>query len=161
MLTHETVTFRDGDGWSWELDLTFMLSNYQCIWGRGRPDISLQHTARGCGVEGVEIYRGCGDTPGREDLKKIRGRIRELTDKDWQNRRVALQRGGWDPWARRGSSATASTPGPSFLTARTATSLQPAAERRTERLERGILAAVSAMFAGRAADGLVGHALGH
>ena len=32
MLTRETVTFRDGDGWSWEFDLTFMLSNYQCIW---------------------------------------------------------------------------------------------------------------------------------
>jgi hypothetical protein len=100
MLTHETVTFREDDGWSWEFDLTFMLSNYQCIWGRGCPDISLQHTARGCCVEGVEIYRGRGDAPGREDLKKIRGRIKELTDEDWQNRRVTLQRGGRDPWGK-------------------------------------------------------------
>ena len=46
MLTRETVTFRDGDGWSWEFDLAFMLSNYQCIWGRGCPDTRLQHTAR-------------------------------------------------------------------------------------------------------------------
>jgi hypothetical protein len=100
MLTRETVTFRDGDGWSWEFDLTFMLSNYQCIWGRGCPDTGLQHTARGCCVDGVEIYRGHGDTPGREDLEMIRGRVRELTDEDWQNRRVALQRGGRDPWGK-------------------------------------------------------------
>jgi hypothetical protein len=100
MLTREAVTFRDGDGWSWEFDLTFMLSNYQCIWGRGCPDTRLQHTARGCCVDGVEIYRGHGDTPGREELKKIRGRVRELSDEDWQNRRVALQRGGRDPWGK-------------------------------------------------------------
>ena len=47
MLTRETVTFRDGNGWSWEFDLTFMLSNYECIWGRGCPDTRLEHTARG------------------------------------------------------------------------------------------------------------------
>ena len=76
MLTRETVTFRDADGWSWEFDLTFMLSNYRCIWGRGCPDTRLQRTARGCCVEGVEIYQGDGDTPGRDDLKKIRGRVR-------------------------------------------------------------------------------------
>jgi len=35
---------------------------------------------------------------GREDLKKIRGRVGQLTDEDWQNRRVALARGGRDPW---------------------------------------------------------------
>jgi hypothetical protein len=56
MLTRETVTFREGDGWSWEFDLTLMLSNYQSIWGRGCPDIRLQHTARGCCVEGVDLH---------------------------------------------------------------------------------------------------------
>jgi hypothetical protein len=100
MLTRETVTFQDGDGWSWEFDLTFMLSNYECIWGRGCPDTRLEHTARGCYVDGVEIYRGHGDTSGRDELKKIRRRVRELTDEDWQNRRVALQRGGRDPWGK-------------------------------------------------------------
>ena len=29
MLARETVMFRDPDGWSWEFDLTFMLSNYR------------------------------------------------------------------------------------------------------------------------------------
>lgn len=100
MLTRETVTFRDANGWSWEFDLTFMLSNYRCIWGRGCPDTRLQHTARGCCVEGVEIYQGGGDRPGREDLKKIRQRVKQLTDEDWQNRRVALRRGGRDPWGK-------------------------------------------------------------
>lgn len=100
MLTRETVTFRDGSGWSWEFDVTFMLSNYRCIWGCGCPDTSRQGTARGCCVEGVEIYTGSGDADGREDLSKIRGRVRQLTDADWQNRNVALRRGGRDPWAK-------------------------------------------------------------
>jgi hypothetical protein len=100
MLTRETVTFRDGNGWSWEFDLTFMLSNYRCIWGRGCPDTRLERSARGCCVDGVEIYRGDRDRPGREDLKKIRGRVRQLTDEDWQNRRVALARGGHEPWGK-------------------------------------------------------------
>ena len=100
MLTREAVTFRDSDGWSWEFDLTFLLSNYRCIWGRGCPDTRLQHSARGCCVEGVEIYQGNGDTPGREDLKKIRRRVRQLTDEDWQNRQVALGHGGGDPWGK-------------------------------------------------------------
>jgi len=100
MLTRETVTFRDGDGWSWEFDLTFILSNYRCIWGRGCPDTRLQHSARGCCADGVEIYQGNGDTSGREDLEMIRGRVEELTDEDWQNRQVALARGGRDPWGK-------------------------------------------------------------
>ena len=100
MLTRETVTFRDSDGWSWEFDLTFILSNYRCIWGRGCPDTRLEHSARGCCVEGVEIYQGYGDTPGSEDLEKIRERVAQLTDEDWQNRPVALRRGGRDPWGK-------------------------------------------------------------
>ncbi len=100
MLVGESVTFRDANGWSWEFDLTFMLSNYRCIWGRGCPDTRLQLTARGCCVEGVEIYQGDGDKPGREDLKKIRGRVRQLTDEDWQNRDIAQKRGGRDPWSK-------------------------------------------------------------
>jgi len=100
MLTRETVTFQDGDGWSWEFDLTFVLSNYRCIWGRGCPDTRLQHSARGCCADGVEIYQGKGDTSGREDLEMIRGRVEQLTDEDWQNRQVALARGGRDPWGK-------------------------------------------------------------
>jgi hypothetical protein len=100
MLTRETVTFRDARGWSWEFDLTFMLSSYECIWGRGCPDTKLEHTARGCCVDGVEIYQGDGDTRGRDDLKRIRGRVKQLTDEDWQNRRVALTRSERDPWGK-------------------------------------------------------------
>jgi hypothetical protein len=77
-----------------------MLSNYRCIWGRGCPDTELQHTARGCCVEGVEIYQGDGDSAGREDLKKIRGRVKQLTDEDWQNRSLALAHDGRDPWGK-------------------------------------------------------------
>ena len=63
MLTRETATFTDSDGVNWEFDLTFMLSHYGCIWGRGCPDTRRKGTARGCCVEGVEIYRGEGDKP--------------------------------------------------------------------------------------------------
>ena len=100
MLTSETVTFRDSDGWNWQFDLTFLLSNYRCIWGVGCPDTRQQRSARGCCVEGVEIYQGEGDTPGREDLSMIQGRVEQLTDEDWQNRRVALRHGGRDPWGK-------------------------------------------------------------
>jgi hypothetical protein len=100
MLTRESVTFRDANEWSWDFDLTFMLSNYRCIWGRGCPDTRAQSSARGCCVDGVEIYQGDGDMSGREDLKRIRGRVAELTEEDWQNRRVALARGGRDPWGK-------------------------------------------------------------
>ena len=51
-------------------------------------------------MEGVEIYQGEGDTPGREDLEMIRGRVRQMTDEDWQNRQVAPRRGGRDPWGK-------------------------------------------------------------
>jgi hypothetical protein len=100
MLTRETVTFRDTDGWNWEFDLTFLLSNYRCIWGAGCPDTRLEHTVRGCCVEGVEIYQGKGDTTGRKDLEVIRGRVAQMTDEDWQNRQVASGRGGRDPWGK-------------------------------------------------------------
>jgi hypothetical protein len=100
MLTRETATFTDSDGWSWEFDLTFMLSHYGCIWGCGCPDITQQGTARGCCVLGVEIYRGDGDEAGREDLAMIRGRVEQLTDEDWQNRSEALRHGGEDPWGK-------------------------------------------------------------
>jgi hypothetical protein len=100
MLTRETATFTDSDGVNWEFDLTFMLSNFACIWGRGCLDIRRQGTARGCCVEGVEIYRGEGDTTGAEDLAMIRGRVEQLTDEDWQNRPVALRHGGSDPWGK-------------------------------------------------------------
>jgi hypothetical protein len=100
VLTRETVTFRDSDGWNWEFDLTFMLSNYRCLWGVGCPDTRLLGSARGCCIEGVEIYQGEGDTPGGEDLEMIRGRVKQMTDEDWQNRQVALRRGGRDPWGK-------------------------------------------------------------
>jgi hypothetical protein len=77
-----------------------MLSKYRCIWGRGCADTRLQHTARGCCVEGVEIYQGDGDSSGAEDLEMIRGRVGQLTDEDWQNRQVGLRRGGRVPWGK-------------------------------------------------------------
>ena len=64
------------------------------------PRYQTEHTARGCCVEGVEIYQGEGDTAGAEDLKMIRGRVAQLTDEDWQNRQLALRRGGRDPWGK-------------------------------------------------------------
>ena len=64
------------------------------------PRYQIAGTARGCCVDGVEIYRGDGDGPGRGDLKKIRGRVRQLTDEDRQNRRVVLACCGRDAWGK-------------------------------------------------------------
>jgi hypothetical protein len=100
MLTRETVTFRDSKGWNWEFDLTFLLSNYRCIWGAGCPDTKLHRSARGCCVEGVEIYQGEGDSSGSENLAMIRQRVEQMSDEDWQNRRVALRGRGRDPWGK-------------------------------------------------------------
>jgi hypothetical protein len=100
MTAGHTVAFTGRDGWSWKFDLDFMLSRYGCIWGHGCRDIRSEGTARGCCVLGVEIYHGKGDTDGRKDLKMIRGRVKQLTDEDWQNRKVALRHEGRDPWAK-------------------------------------------------------------
>jgi len=36
---HEWVTFTDPDGDTWQFDVTFMTSNYMCIYGRGCPGV--------------------------------------------------------------------------------------------------------------------------
>ena len=64
------------------------------------PGHQAAGSARGCCVEGVEIYQGEGDTPGSENLEMIRGRVGQMTDEDWQNRQVALRRGSRDPWGK-------------------------------------------------------------
>ena len=37
---HEWVTFDDEDGDTWQVDLTFLTSNYGCIYGKGCPAIA-------------------------------------------------------------------------------------------------------------------------
>ncbi len=96
MLTGETVTFKDADGHSWEFDLTFMLSNYHCIWRNGCPDVMKEGTDRGCCIDGVAIYDGESDAAALGELETIRGRVAQLTDEDWQNRQA-----GDEPWRHR------------------------------------------------------------
>ena len=36
---HEWVSFTDADGNSWQFDVTFLTSNYGCIYGRGCPGV--------------------------------------------------------------------------------------------------------------------------
>src|SRR5438270_118258 len=80
------------------------MSNLRFGWARAlarEPYVNRSASApSGRAIAGDELYSGHDDTSGREDLKKIRGRVRELTDEDWQNRRLALQRGGRDPWSK-------------------------------------------------------------
>ena len=80
-----------------ELGVRLDISAVQLSVHLGCPDTRLQGSARGCCLEGVEIHQGEGDTPGSEDLEMIRGRVGQMTDEDWQNRQVALRRGGGDP----------------------------------------------------------------
>ena len=61
MLTRESVTFQDADGWSWEFDLTFMLSNYRCIWGHGCPIPGSSAPPAAAASRASKIYQGDGD----------------------------------------------------------------------------------------------------
>ena len=83
MLARETMTFRDGNGWSWEFDLTFMLSNYRCIWGRGCPDTRLTAAQR------PGMLRGR-----RGDLQRRRRQARQRGSQEDPRTRQAVDRRG-------------------------------------------------------------------
>ncbi|HEX6391410.1 MAG TPA: hypothetical protein VFZ89_18240 [Solirubrobacteraceae bacterium] len=90
----ELVSFRDpaSPQQVWTFDVTFMTSTYRCTWGCGCGD----ETGVGyCCSHGVELW---WDADNREqcaaDEARVRARIEDLTDEEWQLRGVAQQRGG-------------------------------------------------------------------
>ncbi|HUW01075.1 MAG TPA: hypothetical protein VMW08_01860 [Acidimicrobiales bacterium] len=88
---HEWVSFEDTDEErTWVFDLTFLLSNWTCIYGRGCPGVltgpapELEH---GCCSYGAHFV-------GDEDLEATLGYAERLTETQWQFKKLAAKRGG-------------------------------------------------------------------
>ena len=76
----------------WTFDVTFLTSHYNCTFGRGCGNAA---GVGECCVHGVALYWDEDDTEQCEsDEARIRARIEELTDDDWQLRAEAARRGG-------------------------------------------------------------------
>jgi len=86
---HEWVSI-DVDGETYQFDLTFLTSSWQCIFGAGCPGIGdrpapeLEH---GCCTHGAHFH----DKPDRRRVERL---IEQLTDAEWQLRAVAEAAGG-------------------------------------------------------------------
>ena len=87
---HEWLSLEDGNGVTWLFDTAFLLSNYQCIYGKGCPSIEPEpdpsHTI-GCCSHGAHFVDG-------DDRRRVLRRVEQLGDDEWQHRRRALSRGG-------------------------------------------------------------------
>lgn len=77
---HEWVSFDDAHGHTYLLDLTFLLSNWSCIWDRGCPGI-LDHAT-------PELVQGCcsfgAHFTDEEDRDRVQEAANRLTAVDWQ-----------------------------------------------------------------------------
>ena len=88
---HEWVSFEDPDeDRTWVFDVTFLTSNWSCIFGRGCPGTLTAPAA--------ELEQGCcsygAHFVGPEDRRDTERKARRLTDEQWQFRGVAAKRGG-------------------------------------------------------------------
>jgi len=86
---HEWVSF-DLDGDTYVFDLTFLTSNWACIFGQGCLGI-LDHPA-------PELVHGCctygAHFTGKKDRKRVQGYADRLTDEQWQHKATAAELGG-------------------------------------------------------------------
>ena len=86
---HELVSF-DLDGMTYEFDLTFLTSNYTCIFGNGclgvltEPAPELEH---GCCTYGAHFVD-------KADRKRVAALAEELTEDEWQYATRARKLGG-------------------------------------------------------------------
>ena len=83
---HEWVSFTDGDGDTWLFDLTFLASNWNCIYGAGCPGVHAEPTperAEGCCSFGAHF----SDEPDRDRVARAAAR---LSPDQWQHRPPSL-----------------------------------------------------------------------
>ena len=98
----EWISF-EHDGETYLFDASFLTSNWECIFGRGCKGV-MDHDAtelgHGCCSHGAHF----ADEP---DVERVRKRIEELAEDQWQLRQVAeelggaLQRNADDAWVTR------------------------------------------------------------
>jgi hypothetical protein len=88
---HEWVSFEDPDEQrTWIFDVTFLTSNYTCIFGRGCPGVLTEPAP--------ELVHGCcsygAHLTGKKDRRHVEKRAERLTPDQWQFRKEAAKRGG-------------------------------------------------------------------
>lgn len=87
---HEWVTFDDEDGDTWQFDLTFLTSNYGCIYGNGCPGVFTElapEYEHGCCTYGAHFVD-------KEDRQSIRKQIERLEPGEWEFADRAEEMGG-------------------------------------------------------------------
>ena len=87
---HEWVSFEDGDGDTYVFDLTFLTSNWTCVFGAGCQGV-LDGPA-------AELEQGCcsygAHFSSDEDVARVKKYVKRLTADDWQFHREAKKLGG-------------------------------------------------------------------
>lgn len=88
---HEWVSFEDpNEERTWLLDVTFLESGWECIYGRGCQGVLTGPAA--------EFEQGCcsygAHFTGQEDSERVEAAARTLSDEQWQWKSTAARRGG-------------------------------------------------------------------
>lgn len=87
---HEWVGFTDAAGNSWQFDVTFLTSNYGCIYGRGCPGVFTElapEYEHGCCTYGAHFVDDA-------DRQSTLARAVELGEDEWELRDRAEEMGG-------------------------------------------------------------------
>ncbi len=100
---HEWVSFEDPDeDRTWVFDLTFLVSNWTCIFGRGCKGVLTE--------DATELQQGCCSYGARfnddADRERVEAVAATLDDSQWQFAPVARERGGPTKPLANGESAT-------------------------------------------------------
>jgi hypothetical protein len=87
---HEWMSFDDDEGNTWQFDLSFLTSNWTCIWGAGCPGV-LDDPA-------PELVQGCcsygAHFADKADRKRVAKYAERLDDEQWQFRAESEVEGG-------------------------------------------------------------------
>ena len=88
---HEWLSFEAEDEHrTWLFDITFLVSNWMCIFGRGCPGVltgPVEEQEEGCCSYGAHFT-------GTADRDRVEARIAHLGDDEWQFRGMAAELGG-------------------------------------------------------------------
>lgn len=87
---HRWVELIDDAGDRWLFDATFLLSNYQCIYGQGCPSIDTEPDpteSLGCCIHGAHFVDD-------EDLSEVAAAAALLDETNWQHLARARKKGG-------------------------------------------------------------------
>jgi hypothetical protein len=82
----------------WQIDITFMMSSWRCIFGQGCPGVLTEPAP--------ELVQGCCSYGAHESDKKVKDHVeklaKQLGDDEWQFKEVGLKRGVWKKSSKSG-----------------------------------------------------------